>query len=332
MKKIQLLFLLSLFLSACSNNGQSLNSTTTYRTNSEFSNNTVIISEFTSEATTDITPYYETVQKELNTVLQALIDKNESELWRIKYKSADDFLDHTDFTSYEIVSNSNWQRDDKAFISEFLIELNVLQSTDNRFPIGTSTWRIGFINENVWFFLPQEYDAPYLYENIKVNPYAELGFMFSYAFPFETINDIQDLPYIYDKKDFLNYLHTFILGISPELKVGADYGNGAYGEYNYNKERINEIISDYLGIENYIWDESFTGFSGICAETVTVSDFVIINELTDNYIDMTYFADYVYLKPAKKMRYYFTDNKETIQLTGTELLEDYGYEPNWELN
>lgn len=324
-KKILLLFLLPLFLSSCLSDRQSLN-LTTY---SEFSSYMVSVSEITSETLTDDISYYEIAQKELNTVLQALIDKNEFELWRIKYKSADDFLNHVDFKSYEFISDSSWQRHDKVYISEFLIKLNVSQSTDDRFPMGTSIWRVGFINENFWFFLPQEYNALYLYENIKNNPYAELGFMFSYAFSFETINDIQDLPYIYEKKDFLNNLRTFILGISPELEVGPNYGNGAYGEYNYSIERINEIISNYLGIENYNWDKDFVGFSGICAETVTVSDAVIINELTDNYIDMTYFADYVYLKPAKKMRYYFTHDKETIQLVSTELLEDYGYEPNW---
>lgn len=33
----------------------------------------------------------------------------------------------------------------------------------------------------------------------------------------------------------------------------------------------------------------------------------------------------------KKMRYYFTYINDSIQLTGTELIEDYGYEPNWNM-
>ena len=59
--------------------------------------------------------------------------------------------------------------------------------------------------------------------------------------------------------------------------------------------------------------------------------YAVITEQTDSYIDMVYFADYVYLTPAKKMRYYFTYINDSIQLTGTELIEDYGYEPNWNM-
>ena len=49
-------------------------------------------------------------------------------------------------------------------------------------------------------------------------------------------------------------------------------------------------------------------------------------------MEMTYFADGVLLQPSKKIRYYFTDNNGKIQLVSTELLEDYGYEPNWDIN
>ena len=334
-RKLLSLFLILLLLCSCSKENE-LNAESKYTHESLSSDsvseniNTAVVSEITSETTTDILSPCELSKKELVIILQALIEKNESELWRISYrKDRDTYLNNVNFESYNILNSSSWQRDDKALISEYLVELVVSKSTDDRFPIGKSTWKVGFINNNIWYMLPQEYNSPYLHENIRINPYAELGFMFSYAFPFETITDLKTLPYIYSEKDFSSYLQKFILGISPEFKAGAE--RGAYGKYNYSVERINKIIGDYLGIEDYVWSDDFTGFSGILGETIMISDFVIINEQTDEYIDMTYFADYVYLTPAKKMRYYFKQNGDNIQLTGTELLKDYGYEPNWGL-
>lgn len=94
------------------------------------------------------------------------------------------------------------------------------------------------------------------------------------------------------------------------------------------------IVSEYLGITDYSWNENFTGLGGDRLwkvwEMKTV--YAVITQQTDSYIDMVYFADYVYLTPAKKMRYYFINNNWKIQLVSTELLEDYGYEPNWDIN
>ena len=102
----------------------------------------------------------------------------------------------------------------------------------------------------------------------------------------------------------------------------------------YSKEDTNTIVSEYLGMTDYLWDENFTGLGGDRLWKVWDGKTVcaVITEQTDSYIDMVYFADYVYLTPAKKMRYYFTDNNGKIRLVSTELLEDYGYEPNWDIN
>lgn len=67
---------------------------------------------------------------------------------------------------------------------------------------------------------------------------------------------------------FSDNLLEFILIISPEIMVGEDYGYGAYGEYNYSIDRVKAIMNDYLGIENYNWNNEFTGFTGIYAESL----------------------------------------------------------------
>ncbi len=100
------------------------------------------------------------------------------------------------------------------------------------------------------------------------------------------------------------------------------------------QEEVTTIVSEYLGITDYSWNENFTGLGGDRLWKVWEMKtlYAVITQQTDSYIDMVYFADYVYLTPAKKMRYYFINNNWKIQLVSTELLEDYGYEPNWDIN
>ena len=89
-----------------------------------------------------------------------------------------------------------------------------------------------------------------------------------------------------------------------------------YGDIYYRKEDVNTIVSKYLGISDYSWDENFIGLGGDRLWKVwdMKTVYAVITEQTDSYIDMVYFADYVYLTPAKKMRYFFTNINDSIQL------------------
>jgi hypothetical protein len=49
-------------------------------------------------------------------------------------------------------------------------------------------------------------------------------------------------------------------------------------------------------------------------------------EITDDYVEITYYADWSHIVPAKTVRYFF-DNSEFPRLERLELIEDFGFEP-----
>ncbi|MDR0943289.1 MAG: hypothetical protein LBM41_02040, partial [Ruminococcus sp.] len=49
-------------------------------------------------------------------------------------------------------------------------------------------------------------------------------------------------------------------------------------------------------------------------------------EITDEYIEIMYYADWSHIVPAKTVRYFF-DDSEFPRLERLELIEDFGYEP-----
>jgi hypothetical protein len=48
-------------------------------------------------------------------------------------------------------------------------------------------------------------------------------------------------------------------------------------------------------------------------------------EITDDYVEITFYADWSHIVPAKTIRYFF-DDSETPRLERLELVEDFGYE------
>lgn len=265
-------------------------------------------------------------------MLQALIDKDESVLKdTMSYiESESGYLYSVDFSGYQIVDEYDvllWNNKYRNYV----VNLDITNSRDNRFKIGKTQWNVGICfveikdscQVNCIYFLPVNINPESIYDRTLNNKVADLAYNFSYSFNgFKTVDNIQEFPREYENEDFTDRFQTFMFGIQekPENKV-------------YTYDFADEILKKYFGIEQYKWDTNIEYFGvDLWKRWDMTSVYAIINNQSNNYIDMTYFADSVYLTPAKQMRYYFKQNDDNIQLTGTELLKDYGYEPNWEIN
>lgn len=270
----------------------------------------------------------------MNSLIQKDADTWQNYTWHY-FEGDDGYLYNVDFEDYKIIDFSLTEEHElyRYAAAVFNVEINVSESNDIRFPQGWSRWKILLGGDKLNFcayFLSDIYSEAELYEVADSKP-AELGYVFSYSFKcFETISDIRKYCLDMDYEAFLDGLRAFIRvadDVTPQT-------SNKWGDPYYSKDDVNTIVSKYLGITDYSWDENFAGLGGDRLWKVwdMTTVYAVITEQTDSYIDMVYFADYVYLTPAKKMRYYFTYNDDTIQLLGTELLEDYGYEPNWEYN
>lgn len=291
-----------------------------------------------TSADSDITLEEPAVLK-LDEMMSSLIQKD-ADTWKkyIWYYAEGDsgYLYNVDFEDYEIIDFSVTEKHElyRCKTAVFDVEISVSKSNDIRFPQGRSRWKIMLYGNDLnccMYFLRDIYSDAGIYLETSENEAAELGYVFSYSFNcFETVNDIREYCFNMDHEAFLDRLKAFV---SVADEIIPQIGN-EWGDPYYSKDDVNTIISKYLGINDYSWDENFAGLGGDRLWKVwdMKTVYAVITEQTDSYIDMVYFADYVYLTPAKKMRYYFTDNDGALRLIGTELLEDHGYEPNWDCN
>lgn len=271
----------------------------------------------------------------LDEMMNSLIQKDADTLQQYIY-SYDGSLNNVDFTDYEILDFSVTEEHELycCKTAVFNIEIGVSKSNNMCFQPGRSQWKIMLYGDNLnncMYFLRDIYSDVKIYSENSENEAAQLGYVFSYSFNcFETVNDIRK--YCFNMNDV-----AFVDGIRAFVRIADEVTPqiiNEYGDIYYSKEDVNTIISKYLGITDYSWDENFIGLSGDRLWKVwdMKTVYAVITDQTDSYIDMVYFADYIYLTPAKKMRYYFTYIDDSIQLLGTELIEDYGYEPNWDIN
>ena len=270
----------------------------------------------------------------LDEMMNSFIQKDADTLQQYIY-SYDGYLNNVDFTDYEILDFSVTEEHELycCKTAVFNIEIGVSKSNNMCFQPGRSQWKIMLYGDNLnncMYFLRDIYSDVRIYSENSENEAAQLGYVFSYSFNcFETVNDISK--YCFNMNDV-----AFVDGIRAFVRIADEVTPqiiNEYGDIYYSKEDVNTIISKYLGITDYSWDKNFIGLGGDRLWKVwdMTTVYAVITEQTDSYIDMVYFADYVYLTPAKKMRYYFTYINDSIQLTGTELIEDYGYEPNWNM-
>jgi hypothetical protein len=255
-------------------------------------------------------------------LLMGLIEKNEDKLWSIGYiEGANGFLYSVDFESYEIVSCSETVFFNSSDICyDYWVELNISKSKDERFPIGKSMWNIGLSNmQYCYYFLPESFDK----NNISAywqNKSAMICSYFSFSFnDSNTVKDISKYIISLGQENLVDSLRAFIIGVNPQI------GNG--GEVFVTKSQVNEILEQYFEISDYMWSDEFLGIHCDSNWWQMRTVFALLNEQTEEYIDVIYYADFAYITPAMTIRYFLNQNDNNIQLMATELLCDYGYEP-----
>lgn len=276
----------------------------------------------------------------LDEMVNSLIQKDAG-TWQqyiYSYVDGDDgYLYNVDFEDYKIIDFSVTEKHKlyRCSAAFFNVEISVSKSHDIRFPQGCSRWKIMLYGNNLnccMYFLRDIYPDTEIYLETSENEAAQLGFVFSYSFNcFETVNNISEYCLTKDDQALRKGLRAFVY-LMPNA-AGVSTQLDEWNSPIFTVQDVDVTISRYLGINNHTWSERIIGLGGDLWKTWDMKTvYAIITEKNESYVDMVYFADYVYLTPAKKMRYYFTYNDDTIQLLGTELIEDYGYEPNWELN
>lgn len=257
----------------------------------------------------------------LDNIMAALIDKDEGELWRIGYIEGEKgFLYNVDFKSYKILNILSFQRADTVEEFVYTVELNISRSSDIRFPVGTSIWNIGVLeSEFCIFFLPETIDKHKI-DEYWANKYAQIGRY--YTFSFNENNDIQDTKKLSEtvEVDILEEgVRSFLIGMKPELRNG--------GDVFVEKNVVDEVLNQYLGISDCSLcdDKSIMKCDSNRWQSETV--YALISEQCDEYIDITYYADFTYITPAYKIRYYFNNENNPFNLTEVKTIEDYGYKP-----
>lgn len=302
---------------------------------------TTFVPELTSEPTTNIsikmdmpvtTNPEEIAHNGFEDMMQAWIDKDE-EKWKnhiISYpEGKEGYFYQVDLEEFRII-NESYEYDDN-FCNYYYncdVEITVSSSNDSRFPEGKSVWKVLMNSGVLGYFLPENIDTDNLYYGDGQNEYALLGYQFSYSFQcFHSVDDMTGLPDDIGRDRFIDGMRAFSNCFHADGKTEND-------ENSYSQFRVNEIMGDYLGIQNFQWNNDFNQayFEGQLWKLWDMKEpHIIINEQTEDYIDMTYYADFVYLTPAKRMRYYFVQDKVHLRLIAVELIKDYGYEPNWEM-
>lgn len=292
---------------------------------------TIFSSEYCSEkeTITNNENYQDIIDNEVNNMLKAMIigDTDAFSKYTPYIEGSNGFLLTSGIKSYKILDMNLSLLNNIDYYYNYYVELEINNSTDYRFSNGLSRWNIGMLYVERWqdynvycvYFLPEHINIDNIYR-IGQNKYADLAYYFTFSFKcFETL-DMLGIVDRYGKSEFTDMFQTFMFGVAPD-----------YDNYTYNF--ASEVLYKYLGVEYNDWDMEYKYFGkGLWKRWDMTSVYAIINDQTTDYIDITFYADYVYLTPAKKMRYYFILNGDSIQLTSIELLEDYGYEPNWEIN
>lgn len=319
MKYLFIVIQILIVLLFCSCNSES--KVTENPTQTNISENTVINETWIKSETLSESGNNKTLQNELDMLLQALIEKDESELWRIGYiEGKDGFLYNVDFESYKILNSISLQRTDMVEEFIYVVELNISESSDNRFPIGTSFWNIGFSGSGICtFFLPQSVDKNAINE-YRNNERANIGRYFTFSF--DENNDIQDIRRLEEEVGndvFEEGVKSFIIGVKPEL--------GNEGEVFVEKHIVDEILNQYFGISDHDLCNENSVLKCDSYRWQSESIYALIDKQSNEYVDIIYYADFAYITPAYKIRYYFDNENNPINLTAVELLEDYGHKP-----
>jgi hypothetical protein len=232
----------------------------------------------------------------------------------------------TQIESYEIIST---EIDNKRSI----YTVNITADNNSVFPDGESAWIVIFYDGVCEGFIPYDTDLSLVYSyttalyddpriNTIINFCYSMNSMQNSHNSFETINDFDDYfnDNIMTDETFIYDLACFTFALEENHVY---YDDGCIYDYKTIESTINENFVCNLDLGDD--EETFSG--QIWKRFDDIQLHFIVNEVSDDYIDITFYADTMLLVPAKQIRYNFSDVNSIMKLKNTEVLVDYGFNP-----
>jgi hypothetical protein len=313
-------------------------------------NNTLIPSKqttITSELTTNLTTPDTTIS-----VSETLTTENKDEnIWyaeslfdSLVSKDAEAFnscdieisneqiFDLTQIDSIELLS-TELEYNSKRNVYRSIYKVDIKAQNSSIFPSGISTWQVIFDDGICTAFVPSGTDLSKVY-SYSADMYNDPRLITILDFNY-SMNSMQDSHNSFETIDnFNNYFNnnrkadeTFIY----DLACFAFVRGVPYFQDNYNCVYSNGEIESIIN-ENFVCnldlgndDEIFSGQIWKRFEDNELH--FIINEIGDDYIEITYYADQMLLIPAKRIRYNFIEKNKMYKHSSTECVQDFGFMP-----
>jgi hypothetical protein len=246
--------------------------------------------------------------------------------------SNEQIFDLTQIDSIEILS-TELEYNSKRNVYRSIYKVNIKAQNSSIFPSEISTWQVIFDDGICTAFVPSGTDLSMVYSystEMYKDPRLITILDFCYSMnsmqdshnSFETIENFDDY-----FNDNIKSDETFIFDLScfafiRDVPYFQEDDNCVYS-YGEIESIINENFVCNLDLGND--DEIFSGQIWKRFEDNELH--FIINEIGDDYIEITYYADSMLLIPAKRIRYNFAQENENYNLSSTECIDDFGFMP-----
>jgi hypothetical protein len=275
------------------------------------------------------------IRNDHKSLMDALVNKNKFNWYLgINDVSYNYLIENIDISDYEILSVDD---EAKIFDRQFKIRVNVTRSNAPHFPVGERIWIIeDYAYGYVDLLRDSESDLSYLrytYIDEKTYYLKSVSSYFSYSFDcYETVSVDEFL-----KKHLANTEPVRGYGITSAYETGiytwVMRGFIPEPEPPQSKELYDIFPADYLNAVLHYSLVTDVDMNDYCEQaegkiwTFWESGGEYGSyEITDEYIEIMYYADWSHIVPAKTVRYFF-DDSEFPRLERLELIEDFGYEP-----
>jgi hypothetical protein len=347
------LLVLVLGLSACGSSevGETVAASataTTTTTTFEMSTPAEATTETTTTATTTTSIIAETTASatenenfsHVNNLFNALMNKSEYDLSISETEASYNYLiEKIDIYDYEVLGVD---RTEPFYVPVYKIRVNVTRSDAPEFPVGERIWiySTNELNdlrdsENMRDYLLDIYYVDDIDIRLKIAAY------YSFSFEcYETTDVDSFLKSIAKEHGFIDESYTDIywgsvVHCAMQYTYVADNflpepprsePNDSNGmSLTYTAKTMNKVLHDSLvtNIDLNEYCSEITDSVWMDWESSGLNGTYII---TDDYVEITYYADWYHIIPAKTIRYYF-DDSETPRLERLELTHDFGYEP-----
>jgi hypothetical protein len=360
MKKIVILTTAIILLTSCGapeTAEATITPTSTTTTAVEISSNTTITTRETTAPSTTVTGwttfdrseyykyynYNDDKTKVYKTLLEALIEKKEYiNRLNLQETSYNYLIENVDISDYEVISDVEILHAEIPYyyIDRCEIKVNVTRSDAPNFPVGERIWIIEYNEYAIDDLRDSEYVHTYLsgFNQEELDLRVKTAMYYSISFEcFETANvdsfiktKAEEYGFISDN-NFDDYWYSVVIDAMQYTYITKDFlpEPPLYQEDDMSQK----YTADYMNkVLHYSLDTDID-MNNYCSE---IQDKVWRDwesggeygsyEITDDYIEITYYADWSHIVPAKTVRYFF-DDSEFPRLERLELIEDFGYEP-----